>query len=62
MVVASDTVRLLAIASMALIVMVGLAWFGTVSQGVCVVVLVLFAGFVVYGYVLMKEGDYDELE
>ena len=41
--------------------MLGLAWFGIISQGLAFVVLVLFAGFALYGYVLMKEGDDDEL-
>lgn len=53
--------NLLIISALAFAVIAGLAWSGIISQGVAFVVLALFAGFVAYGYVLMKEGDCDEL-
>jgi len=57
-----DTRNLSVVVGLAFAVILGLAWLGIISQGVAFVVIALFAGFALYGYVLMKEGDYDELD
>lgn len=56
-----DKRNLLVVVGLAFAVILGLAWFGIISQGLAFVVLALFTGFALYGYVLMKEGDCDEL-
>ena len=43
------------VVGLALAVMLGLAGLGIISQGLAFVVLVLFAGFALYGYVLILE-------
>ena len=57
-----DIRNLSIVVGLAFAVVFGLTWFGIISQGLAFVVLALFAGFALYGYVLMKEGDYDELD
>lgn len=56
-----DERNLLIVVCLAFAVILGLAGFGVISQGLAFVVLALFTGFALYGYVLMKEGDCDEL-
>lgn len=62
MVSTQDEQNLFIVVCLASTVILGLAVFGIISHGLAFVVLALFAGFALYGYVLMKEGDYDELD
>lgn len=56
-----DERNLLIVVCLAFSVILGLSGLGIISQGLAFVVLALFAGFALYGYILMKEGDDDEL-